>query len=91
MRAKSPDFEARLKKFKEQLAQDNLASIQMGNAAHPTSQPQSQPSNLSQDDYQNLQQQRFANPKNPYLAVNQTKEKEFVDDNFDYDDGKSTN
>lgn len=85
MREKCPEFDLKLKRFKEQ--QQLAAGLQ------PPYQPQQQQNQMRtvDQDYQSLQRQRFSNPNNPYLAANQPKENEFVEDNYDFGDSKSSN
>lgn len=78
LRVSSPEFDEKVDKIK-QLSLKKRMELASNELTQP---PPKQP--LNQDDYQNLQQQRFSNPNNPYLAANQQKAKEFVDDNYDF-------
>lgn len=90
LRSKCPDFNNRVKQFRNQVQREYGAQKGARPPYPPAYPPAGQQNPAPNDqDYQNWQRQRLNNPKNPYLATNQPKEDEFVEDNDDYGGGKS--
>lgn len=99
LRAKCPEFNEKVMKLRDLAQQGRMDKQSFGGAMqNPPQQQPSQLSNVDPNDYWTLQQQKYNNPSNPYLAANQEKRKdqigsksEFVDDDFDSgSDGKSS-